>query len=649
MSYEVLARKWRPTRFADVVGQETAVQALQNALAAGRLHHAYLFTGTRGVGKTTLARIMARALNCEQGISAEPCGTCTSCCEIGEGRFPDLVEVDAASRTKVEDTRELLENIQYAPVRGRFRVYLIDEVHMLSGHSFNALLKTLEEPPGHVKFLFATTDPRKLPATVLSRCLQFHLRRIPLTEIISQLQSILREEKIPAQEGALRALARAADGSLRDAISLCDQAIAHGGGKLEEEQVDAMLGTVDRGRVFALLDALVEQDGTRLLREVQEMSALCPDYEGVLAELLSTVHSIAVLQAVPDAAAEEEQAEQLQGLAGRLTPEELQLFYQAGVIGRRDFPLAPDPRSALEMTLLRMLAFRPDTGGGRGAHQAAGGHGAGAQDSTVSETTGAAKSTADAAPDGTAAAGQATADRGGAKVASETTGAAKSTADAAPDSTSAAGQATAGRGGAKVASGAAGAAKKQAGGEEHSGAAAENGMQSPAATALHSASEVSAPAAKSLRAVPDNGGAESMAAPLFHPEEWNTLVENLALTGFAVQVARSCAVDDWQGNQVSFVLDERHSGLFQRDEAGCIAEFERGLQDCFGQAVRVSIRIGQPQAETPRDERERNAAQRRAAAEQQLRNDPNVQLLQERFGARLDPASITLPKDATGG
>ncbi len=364
MSYEVLARKWRPAHFAQMVGQEAVVRALRHALEQDRLHHAYLFTGTRGVGKTTVARILARCLNCEQGVGPEPCDTCSSCEEIRSGRFPDLIEVDAASRTKVEDTRELLENVQYTPSRGRFKIYLVDEVHMLSGHSFNALLKTLEEPPEHVKFLLATTDPQKLPPTVLSRCLQFHLRHVPAQEIARYLQSMLADEKVSAEPGALQQLAAAAQGSVRDAISLTDQAIAHGGGRLVEQEVREMLGAVDRGRVMRLLGALVDGDGRTLLQEVQQLSELCPDYEGVLRELLGVLHRMAVLQAVPELETgdeEESQGRELRELARRLSPEQLQLFYQAGVIGRRDFYLAPDPRSSLEMALLRMLSFLPAT------------------------------------------------------------------------------------------------------------------------------------------------------------------------------------------------------------------------------------------------------------------------------------------------
>ena len=360
MSYQVLARKWRPRKFAEMVGQEHVLRALINALDNDRLHHAYLFTGTRGVGKTTVARIFAKSLNCESGVSAEPCGQCSSCLEIDQGRFVDLIEVDAASRTKVEDTRDLLDNVQYAPTRGRYKVYLIDEVHMLSAHSFNALLKTLEEPPPHVKFLLATTDPQKLPATVLSRCLQFNLKRMPLTLIVGHLEHLLQAEGIASEPAALRLLARAADGSMRDALSLLDQAIAYGGGRVEEIEVRTMLGTIEHGYVVELLRALAAADGAAVLETVERLSQQTPDYEGVLAELLGYLQQVAIAQTLPAAVDEHlDQREALLELAQQMQAEDVQLYYQIGLIGRRDLQLAPDLRGGLEMTLLRMLAFRP--------------------------------------------------------------------------------------------------------------------------------------------------------------------------------------------------------------------------------------------------------------------------------------------------
>jgi DNA polymerase-3 subunit gamma/tau len=361
MAYQVLARKWRPRNFPEMVGQSHVLRALTNALENNRLHHAYLFTGTRGVGKTTIARILAKSLNCEKGVTAYPCGQCNACREIDEGRFIDLIEVDAASRTKVEDTRELLENVQYAPTRGRFKVYLIDEVHMLSTHSFNALLKTLEEPPPHVKFLLATTDPQKLPLTILSRCLQFNLKRLPIDYISQQLEKIVKAEGVGYEAPALRLLAQAADGSVRDALSLLDQAIAYGGGNLSSQEVGNMLGTLDQDRILDLVKALAANDAPGLLHRIAQLAEHNPDFANVLGDLLSFLQRIALAQIVPATIdANDEAGDAILSLAKQLAPEDVQLFYQIGILGRRDLPLAPDPRGGFEMVMLRMLAFRPD-------------------------------------------------------------------------------------------------------------------------------------------------------------------------------------------------------------------------------------------------------------------------------------------------
>jgi DNA polymerase-3 subunit gamma/tau len=361
MSYQVLARKWRPRSFRELVGQEHVVRALVNALENNRLHHAFLFTGTRGVGKTTIARILAKALNCQTGVTADPCGLCAACREIDEGRFVDLLEVDAASRTKVEDTRELLENVQYAPTHGRYKVYLIDEVHMLSTHSFNALLKTLEEPPPHVKFLLATTDPQRLPVTVLSRCLQFNLKRLPASLIAARLDAILEQEGIEREPAALALLARAGDGSLRDALSLLDQAIAFGGGRVSLHDVSDMLGSIDQRQVLSILEALAAGDAAGVLQAIAMLDQTAPDYNGVLAELVSLLQRLALAQLVPAAVDDDSLAdpEAVRRLAGLLTPEEVQLFYQIALLGRRDLPLSSELRGGFEMILLRMLCFRP--------------------------------------------------------------------------------------------------------------------------------------------------------------------------------------------------------------------------------------------------------------------------------------------------
>ncbi len=363
MSYLALARKWRPRSFAELVGQEHVRVALGNALTHNRVHHAFLFTGTRGVGKTTIARILAKCLNCETGVTATPCGVCATCKEIDEGRFVDLIEVDAASRTKVDDTRELLENVQYAPTRGRYKVYLVDEVHMLSTHSFNALLKTLEEPPPHVKFLLATTDPQKLPVTVLSRCLQFTLKRLPVALISEHLGKVLDAEKLPSEPAAIRLVAQAADGSMRDALSLMDQLIVFGGGKVEEASARGMLGTIDRDHVVKLARALATGDAQKLLETARTLEEFAPDYGQVLDDLASLLTRVALRQLVEGYEGDELfDPSLIAELAPAISAEDVQLYYQTSILGRRDLEFAPDPRTGFQMTLVRMLAFRPAGG-----------------------------------------------------------------------------------------------------------------------------------------------------------------------------------------------------------------------------------------------------------------------------------------------
>ncbi|WP_342755033.1 DNA polymerase III subunit gamma/tau [Pantoea sp. MBD-2R] len=361
MSYQVLARKWRPQAFTDVVGQEHVLTALANGLSLGRIHHAYLFSGTRGVGKTTIARLLAKGLNCETGITATPCGQCDNCREIEQGRFVDLIEIDAASRTKVEDTRDLLDNVQYAPARGRFKVYLIDEVHMLSRHSFNALLKTLEEPPEHVKFLLATTDPQKLPVTILSRCLQFHLKALDVGQIRGQLEHVLQQEQIESETRALQLLARAADGSMRDALSLTDQAIAMGQGQITTATVNSMLGTLDDEQPLALVEALVNAEGEQVMSLLDQAASRGVEWEALLVEMLTLLHRVAMIQLLPSALGEDFAIveQRLRELARLLPPADVQLYYQTLLTGRKELPLAPDRRMGVEMTLLRALAFHP--------------------------------------------------------------------------------------------------------------------------------------------------------------------------------------------------------------------------------------------------------------------------------------------------
>jgi len=361
MTYQVLARKWRPSNFTEVVGQDHVVKSLINALQHNRLHHAYLFTGTRGVGKTSIARILAKAINCENLQDFNPCGLCSVCIALNEGRFLDLIEVDAASRTKVEDTRDLLDNAQYAPSHGRYKVYIIDEVHMLSGHSFNALLKTLEEPPPHVKFLLATTDPHKIPVTVLSRCLQLNLKQLSPAQIYTQMAFILEQEAIEFEVPSLKLLSRAADGSMRDGLSLLDQAIVYGNGKVTTEDVSAMLGTIAQQPVTELLDALAEGNAVEILNKINDIANLTPDFSGLLQEILNALHRIALLQQIPTAIDHEFDSDDILALSAKFSPEDVQLYYQIGLVGQRDLDLAPDPRGGFEMVMLRMLIFKPET------------------------------------------------------------------------------------------------------------------------------------------------------------------------------------------------------------------------------------------------------------------------------------------------
>lgn len=361
MSYQVLARKWRPANFKEMVGQEHVLQALMNALDSDRLHHAYLFSGTRGVGKTTIARIFAKSLNCDIGISSEPCGTCSSCLEVDQGRSVDLIEIDAASRTGVDDMRELLDNVQYAPTRGRFKIYLIDEVHMLSRHSFNALLKTLEEPPPHVKFLLATTDPQKVPVTVLSRCLQFNLKRMSRMQIQSHLQFLLDEEKISTEPAALNLIASAADGSMRDGLSLLDQAIAYGAGAVLQASAESMLGAISKDYLLKIFDALVQQDAAAIIAEARNIISNNPDYQRVCAEMIALLQQMALFKADAGIDLDDDMfGEKIAELCTQWSMEEIQLYYQIMLQGRQDLKISPDDAAGFEMLMLRLLAFSPD-------------------------------------------------------------------------------------------------------------------------------------------------------------------------------------------------------------------------------------------------------------------------------------------------
>ncbi len=542
MSYQVLARKWRPRNFSELVGQDHVVRPLINALDHNRLHHAFLFTGTRGVGKTTIARILAKSLNCETGVTSQPCGKCSACTEVDEGRFVDLIEVDAASRTKVDDTRELLDNVQYAPARGRYKVYLIDEVHMLSGHSFNALLKTLEEPPPHVKFLLATTDPQKLPVTVLSRCLQFNLKRLSTTQIADQLKKILDAEKIAHDDNAVALLARGADGSMRDGLSLLDQAIAFGAGKISEAEVRSMLGTIDQDTIERLLRALAENDPRALLTAVTDAVEHGTDLEALLDELLRALHEIALAQA--DSALIED--ERLRAHARATAPEDVQLYYQIGVLGRRDLPYAPDPRSGVEMTLLRMLAFRPVDG------------------ATVSKSQGAA-------------------------AASRT----------APSST------------------------------------ATMVTPKPATTEMRAIPAASRPVAAAVAApIPTS---PSSTKPTTAIENWNEFATQLKLSGFVRELANNTMLESYADGVLTLILDEACAKLLNKERE---AELKQAIEAQLGGSIRLTLRLGKPVAETPAKERNRMLDERQQAAQRAIQDDPTVQALEERFGARVDPNSI---------
>ncbi len=541
MTYQALARKYRPRHFGEMVGQEHVLRALVNALDNDRLHHAFLFTGTRGVGKTTIARILAKSLNCEQGVSSKPCGQCAACREIDEGRFVDLIEVDAASRTKVDDTRELLDNVQYAPTRGRYKVYLVDEVHMLSNHSFNALLKTLEEPPPHVKFLFATTDPQRLPVTILSRCLQFSLKRMPANLIESHLQHVLAAEQVTVEGAALPLLARAADGSMRDALSLLDQAIAFGGGALREAEVRAMLGTIERHHVVELLQALATANGAALLAALEVLDTQAPDYRLVNEELAGMLQRVARFQLVPAGTDDWEDRDVIASLAATIAPEDVQLYYQIAQLGQRELGAAPDVRAAFEMLLLRMLAFRPA--------------------STPGSATG-----------GTAA-------------------------NVSP----------------RV---------------QEKAPAATGRRPEPSATARADDALRTSPAAET----------ETPAAPgEWRDPDWNGLVEALGLTGIAQQLALNCAYQRRDGDVLHVTLAPQHAQMLN---GKLVERIEAALCRFYREKLKLKVHVGELAAETPAQREARRRSARQQAAENSFAHDPNVQAMQEMFGAALDPDSV---------
>ena len=647
MSYQVLARKWRPATFDALVGQEHVLQALRHALDSDRLHHAYLFTGTRGVGKTTIARILARCLNCESGVSASPCGACSSCLEITEGRSVDLIEVDAASRTKVEDTRELIDNVPYAPTRSRYKVYLIDEVHMLSGHSFNALLKTLEEPPEHVKFLLATTDPQKLPATVLSRCLQFNLKNMSAERVVTHLKQVLAEERIDCDEAALWALGRAAAGSMRDALSLTEQAIACGGGELREADVVTMLGTVDRRQLIRLLQALVAENPRDVLAQCADMAEQGVDFAAAVDEFCGLLHRIAVQQVVPGAADPEfGDAQVVQQFAAQMSAEDVQLFYTLLGDGRDSVTQAADPRAAFEMLALRLLAFRPVTPLDpelRPEQLAPGPQGEGAAAPKKPEPPPAAPPavavavpvpvpvTSQSPPPPAAALAPAAAPSPAAAVTRQAPlppptaaplPAADATAAAAPSPAAAATSA--------------GSVTPQAAPAPLSVPAAPSGEDPPAPLqSTPSQPEPSQPEPSQ----PSPPQPTPSQPPPSARGDWHEVLDQLALTGSALNVASHCELLRREGAHWVLRLDERSGSLFNARHSDVIAA---ALAQWSGEPATVAITPDEVSSETPAARRRRQQAARQVAAEREIRDDPRVHKLLEDFQGRLLEGSVVV-------
>lgn len=584
MSYQVLARKWRPQNFQQLVGQEHVQRALVNALNDDRLHHAYLFTGTRGVGKTTIARIFSKSLNCETGITSTPCGQCSTCMEIAEGRYVDLIEVDAASRTGVDDTRELLENVQYAPTRGRYKVYLIDEVHMFSKSSFNALLKTLEEPPPHVKFLLATTDPQKLPVTILSRCLQFNLKRLPVSLIISHMQHILTQESVEHNVTALQLIAEAADGSMRDALSLLDQALAFGGGTVKEQEVRDMLGSVSRDKVINLLKALLQRDATQTMKVVADLAELSPDFENVLAEILSLLHHMSLAKTVPEALDEFVSARAtLIKLSEQVSAEDLHLFYQIALIGRRDLPLSPDARNGFEMILLRMLAFRP----------------AGVDAAQINQVASNTNQPATNQP---------------ARV--QTTAAAPAQKPQKPAQASAV----------------------YAASTPSPSAVAERPAVSPAAPPVDNRPVQQAAQPKVNQAGIAQTNVNQANANRAPSSEWREIVNALGLGGLVKQLAINCTFKRQEGNHVELQIASGHSNLIN---VKARQRLQQALGEYFNIDAQLEIKVvKQIETESPAQSSQRETSERQDQAVQSINEDSFTQTLKENFNAEIIPGSV---------
>lgn len=595
MSYQVLARKWRPRNFATLVGQEHVVRALTHALQTGRLHHAYLFTGTRGVGKTTISRILAKSLNCETGVTATPCGVCTACTEIDAGRFVDYVEMDAASNRGVDDMASLLEKAAYAPARGRYKVYMIDEVHMLTGHAFNAMLKTLEEPPEHMKFILATTDPQKIPVTVLSRCLQFNLKQMPQTHIVDHLTNVLTSEAVPFEAGALRHLARGANGSMRDALSLLDQAIAHGAGKVEEAQVIEMLGTVGDEHLFELLDALHAQDISALLSVADAMDARSLSFDVALQSLASLLHRIALAQFAPQAIVDNFEREQLQHYGALFDAEFLQLAYQIAVHAREELPLAPDAYTGFTMALLRLHAFRPDAGGAGSAPTQ--GQAGGGQARAIPPRPAPARIEPVATP------------RAQPRAAEPAAAVVEAPAQRAPS--------------------------RPLPWEDDAPASVPSVADaSPVVeSVLEAAQDVPAAQIAVSEAVPAEYAA---AAP--QADDWHGIIGLMSLGGMVRELAQNCELLNVTEGAVRLRLAPSHKHLMAMPSS--VTKLQEGLSQYFGRPIRAAIEVGEVASETPAQRNDAERRQRHVEAVAALEGDPFVQEMIERFDATLVEASV---------
>ena len=647
MSYQVLARKWRPRIFAEMAGQQHVLQALINALDNNRLHHAYLFTGTRGVGKTTIARILSKCLNCEAGVSSVPCGDCSACNEINEGRFVDLIEVDAASRTGVDDMRDLLDNVQYTPARGRYKIYLIDEVHMLSKNSFAALLKTLEEPPPHVKFLFATTDPQKLPITVLSRCLQFNLKNLSPERITEHLQFVLGEEKIPFEEAGIWSLARAADGSMRDALSLTDQAIGHGGGQINEADVSSMLGTIERSFVVDICKALSAGSGPDLLAAIARMAEQSPDYDAALADVLSVWHQVAIVQTVPEALDKGlANYSEVLALSAQVSREDVQLFYQICLMGRKDLQLSADAKSGFEMVMLRALAFRPQNSPRGSALASSSNQATGTAPTSASsnaetvETTVATPVPPEVEPSVKKFEALVEEDRPpweplvaevNEKPAAFSNREHLTSRNEEPSASLNKGQ------------------EPSAFSNKEPSASLNKGQEPSASfnnevpsasfnNQVPSASRNAEPSASSNREhVPSASFHKAIPLQSFTPDNWIQLRKQLTIVASLGEIASHCLYLGRSGSTLRFLIDSGHNSLY--DDAHQ-AQFSEALSDYFKTPVSVEISLGVAEQETPRAANLREKSERLAEAVETLNNDPAVMKFKQLFDGTVDERSV---------